>query len=60
MWLGLLGGTVNSMFLSCGCVPQATGWKLDDAVQLFYVGNEGGGVESSFLPRQNNGTTRWF
>ncbi|XP_074570284.1 plant UBX domain-containing protein 7 [Curcuma longa] len=36
---------------------EATGWKLDDAVQLFYVGNEGGGVESSFLPRQNNGTT---
>ncbi|KAG6486504.1 hypothetical protein ZIOFF_055080 [Zingiber officinale] len=36
---------------------EATGWKLDDAVQLFYVGNEGGGVESSFPPRQNNGTT---
>ncbi|XP_042429667.1 plant UBX domain-containing protein 7-like isoform X1 [Zingiber officinale] len=36
---------------------EATGWKLDDAVQLFYVGNEGGGVESTFPPRQNNGTT---
>ncbi|MQM15781.1 hypothetical protein Taro_048731 [Colocasia esculenta] len=24
-------------------MPQATSWKLEDAVQLFYVGSEGGG-----------------
>ncbi|XP_074565975.1 plant UBX domain-containing protein 7-like [Curcuma longa] len=34
---------------------EATGWKLDEAVQLFYDSNESGGVESSFLPRQTNG-----
>ncbi|XP_064948758.1 plant UBX domain-containing protein 7-like [Musa acuminata AAA Group] len=29
---------------------QATRWRLDEAVQLFYVGNEDGGVASSSLP----------
>lgn len=24
-------------------LEQATNWKLEDAIQLFYVGNEGGG-----------------
>ncbi|XP_042378503.1 plant UBX domain-containing protein 7-like [Zingiber officinale] len=37
---------------------EATGWKFDEAVQLFYVSNESGGVESSFLPPQTNGITR--
>ncbi|XP_042456334.1 plastid division protein CDP1, chloroplastic-like [Zingiber officinale] len=36
---------------------EATGWKFDEAVQLFYVSNESGGVESSFLPPQTNGIT---
>ncbi|XP_021280280.1 plant UBX domain-containing protein 7-like [Herrania umbratica] len=31
---------------------QATSWKLDEAIQLFYVGNEGGVVGSSSEPRQ--------
>lgn len=26
---------------------QATNWKLEEAIQLFYVGNEGGGAASS-------------
>ncbi|XP_043715864.1 plant UBX domain-containing protein 7-like isoform X2 [Telopea speciosissima] len=26
---------------------QATSWKLEEAIQLFYVGNEGGGLPSS-------------
>lgn len=29
---------------------QATSWKLEDAIQLFYVGNEGGGVPGSSVP----------
>ena len=29
---------------------QATGWKLEDAIQLFYVGNEGGAVASASHP----------
>lgn len=28
---------------------QATSWKLEDAIQLFYVGNEGG-VPGSSVP----------
>lgn len=28
-------------------VPQATSWKLEEAIQLFYVGNEGSGLASS-------------
>lgn len=23
-------------------IMQATGWKLEEAIQLFYIGNEGG------------------
>ncbi|XP_010270774.1 PREDICTED: plant UBX domain-containing protein 7 isoform X2 [Nelumbo nucifera] len=29
---------------------QATSWKLEEAIQLFYVGNEGGGPSSSHSP----------
>ena len=29
------------------CGKQATSWKLDEAIQLFYVGNEGGVVASA-------------
>uniref|UniRef100_A0A6M2F2X8 UBX domain-containing protein n=1 Tax=Populus davidiana TaxID=266767 RepID=A0A6M2F2X8_9ROSI len=29
---------------------QATSWKLEDAIQLFYVGNEGGAVASASHP----------
>ncbi|KAL9389754.1 hypothetical protein Peur_018359 [Populus x canadensis] len=29
---------------------QATNWKLEDAIQLFYVGNEGGAVASASHP----------
>ncbi|KAF6174624.1 hypothetical protein GIB67_006276 [Kingdonia uniflora] len=29
---------------------KATDWKLEDAIQLFYVGNEGGGFASSSYP----------
>ncbi|XP_011021683.1 PREDICTED: UBX domain-containing protein 2-like [Populus euphratica] len=29
---------------------QATSWKLEDAIQLFYLGNEGGAVESASHP----------
>ncbi|KAL1803526.1 hypothetical protein ACET3Z_032173 [Daucus carota] len=34
---------------------EATGWKLEDAIQLFYVGNDVGGVASSseFPPLKN-------
>ncbi|WOK98404.1 plant UBX domain-containing protein 7 [Canna indica] len=35
---------------------EATGWKLEEAVQLFYVGNEGGGAASSSLPPPTNET----
>lgn len=28
---------------------QATSWKLEEAIQLFYIGNEGGGIASSSL-----------
>ncbi|XP_058090460.1 plant UBX domain-containing protein 7-like isoform X2 [Magnolia sinica] len=35
---------------------QATSWKLEEAIQLFYVGNEGGGLASSSLspPTENS------
>ncbi|KAL2541326.1 Plant UBX domain-containing protein 7 [Abeliophyllum distichum] len=29
---------------------QATSWKLEDAIQLFYLGNEGGASAPSFYP----------
>lgn len=34
---------------------QATSWKLEEAIQLFYVGNDGGTVvaSSSSPPREN-------
>ena len=31
-------------------LEQATSWKLEDAIQLFYVGNEGGAVASASHP----------
>ena len=31
-------------------MEQATSWKLEDAIQLFYVGNEGGAVASASHP----------
>lgn len=31
----------------CG---QATSWKLEDAIQLFYVGNEGGVAGPTSVP----------
>lgn len=34
-------------------MKQATGWKLEEAIQLFYVGNEGGPVGSSSTPVEN-------
>lgn len=47
------------------CVPQATSWKLEEAIQLFYIGNDGGLASSSFssspienvppVPNQNLG-----
>lgn len=34
---------------------QATGWKLDEAIQLFYVGNDGGlGTQSVYSPSQES------
>lgn len=39
-------------------VKQATSWKLDEALQLFYVGNEGGPVASvSHSPPADNANT---
>ncbi|KNA12552.1 hypothetical protein SOVF_124660 [Spinacia oleracea] len=36
---------------------QATSWNLEDAIQLFYVGNEGGAVaSSSYFPPEENAT----
>lgn len=36
---------------------QATSWKLEEAIQLFYVGNEGGVMaSSSHLPPEENAT----
>lgn len=32
------------------CEIQAANWKLEEAIQLFYVGNEGGVPASSSLP----------
>ncbi|CAA3000419.1 plant UBX domain-containing 7 [Olea europaea subsp. europaea] len=31
---------------------QATSWKLEDAIQLFYLGNEGGAAAPSFYPSE--------
>jgi hypothetical protein len=31
-------------------LEQATSWKLDEAIQLFFVGNDGGQVTSSHSP----------
>ncbi|KAG6766034.1 hypothetical protein POTOM_030099 [Populus tomentosa] len=36
---------------------QATSWKLEDAIQLFYVGNEGGVVASASHPPQTETRT---
>ncbi|WRX11186.1 WD40 repeat - like 10 [Theobroma cacao] len=38
---------------------QATSWKLDEAIQLFYVGNEGGVVGSSSVSRQAENMDSW-
>lgn len=36
---------------------QATSWKLEEAIQLFYVGHEGGSMgSSSYLPPEENAT----
>lgn len=35
---------------------QATGWKLEEALQLFYVGNEGGGLATSSFPPPPTGS----
>lgn len=38
-------------------LTQATSWNLEDAIQLFYVGNEGGAVaSSSYFPPEENAT----
>lgn len=38
------------------CYQQATSWKLDEAIQLFYIGNEGGMLPSGTdtLPESND------
>jgi len=33
---------------------QATSWKLEEAIQLFYIGNEGVVASSSYLPPEEN------
>lgn len=33
-------------------LDQATNWKLEEAIQLFYIGNEGGAALSSSPPSQ--------
>lgn len=35
------------------CV-QATSWKLEEAIQLFYIGNEGGAAASFNSPQLGN------
>ncbi|KAJ8498028.1 hypothetical protein OPV22_008580 [Ensete ventricosum] len=35
---------------------QATGWKLEEALQLFYVGNDGGGLATSSSPLPTGGS----
>ena len=36
---------------------QATSWKLEEAIQLFYIGNDGGAAVASspVLPVENDG-----
>ena len=48
------------LFISYGtqwwsvCGKQATSWKLDEAIQLFYIGNEGVVASASESPAVEN------
>lgn len=58
MFIGLQGAYLslvecmdieNSNFLH----KQATGWQLEEAIQLFYVGNEAGSIAAAQPPTEN-------